>query len=148
MNNSTFSFPRSLRIGAALAIAALALAACASDDATAELPEGGTGNAYNDAIIESESHQEIIFAEGGEMVVAVNCDPAEGGTIVTVVAEQLAPGEYVGTFDPATGVDLTLSVSGPGQSTSTTEMTLDDVDYTVTFADIEGGEFSLRGCPS
>jgi hypothetical protein len=146
MNNSTFSFPRGLRLGAALVMAALTLAACGSDDATAELPEGGTGNAYNDAIIESESHDEIIFVEGGEMVVAVNCDPAEGGTIVTVVAEGLAPGEYVGTFDPATGVDITLSVSGPGQSTATAEVTLDEDEYTVTFADIEGGEFSLRGC--
>jgi hypothetical protein len=137
---------RRLRVGAALAVAALALAACGSDDATPELPEGGTGSAYNDAIIESESHDEIIFVEGGEMVVAVNCDPAEGGTIVTVVAEGLAPGEYVGTFDPSTGVDIMLSVTGPGQSTSATEMTLDEDDYTVTFADIEGGEFSLRGC--
>ncbi len=146
MNNSKFSSTRGLRLGAALAVAALALAACGSDDATPELPEGGTGNAYNDAIIESESHDEIIFAAGGAMVVAVNCDPAEGGTIVTVVAEELAPGEYVGTFDPATGVDIMLSVTGPGQSTSTTEMTLDEDEYTVTFADIEGGEFSLSGC--
>ena len=47
-------------------------------------------------------------------------------------------GEYIGTFDPATGVDLTLSVSELGQSTTTAEMTLDEDDYTVTFADIEG----------
>lgn len=146
MKNSTFPSTRGLRLGAALAVAALALSACGSDDAAPELPEGGTGSAYNDAIIESESHDEIIFVEGGEMVVAANCDPAEGGTIVTVVAEGLAPGEYIGTFDPATGVDLTLSVSEPGQSTTTAEMTLDENDYTVTFADIEGGEFSLRGC--
>ena len=80
------------------------------------------------------------------MVVAVDCDPAEGGTIVTVVAEELDAGEYVGTFDPATGVDITLTVSGPGQSIATAEMTLDEDEYTVTFADIEGAEFSLSGC--
>ncbi len=146
MTNSTFPSTRGLRFAAALAVAALALAACGSDDATPELPEGGTGNAYNDAIIESESHDEIIFATGGAMVVAVDCDPAEGGTIVTVVAEELDAGEYVGTFDPATGVDITLTVSGPGQSIATAEMTLDEDEYTVTFADIEGAEFSLSGC--
>ena len=62
MTNSTFPSTCGLRFGAALAVAALALAACGSDDAAPELPEGGTGNAYNDAIIESESHDEIIFA--------------------------------------------------------------------------------------
>ena len=72
------------------------------------------------------------------MVVAVNCDPAEGGTIVTVVAEGLAAGEYIGTFDPATGVDLTLTVDAPGRGDARrAEMTLDAAEYTVTFADIE-----------
>jgi hypothetical protein len=148
MKNSTFSSPRRLRLGVALAVTALALAACGSDDATVEVPEGGTGNAYTQAIIESESHDEIIFAAGGDMVVAGNCDPAEGGTIVTVVAEGLDPGDYVGVFDPATDVDVTLTVNDAAQSVAATEMTLDADEYTVTFAGIEGGEFSLRGCAS
>ena len=41
---------RLVTIGAALALAATT-AACGSDDAGPELPEGGTGSAYNDAII-------------------------------------------------------------------------------------------------
>ena len=146
MNNSTFFSTRCLRLGAALTVAAFALVSCGSDDAAVDVPEGGTGNPYTQAIIESESHNEILLADGGDMVVAVDCDPAAGGTIVTVVADDLAAGEYVGTFDPATGVDITLTVSGPGQSIATAEMTLDEDEYTVTFADIEGAEFSLLGC--
>lgn len=146
MNSKTFTSPRRLRLGAALAIAVLALAACGSDAATVEAPGGTTGDPYTQAIIESESHDEIIFPAGGDMVVAVNCDPAAGGTIVTVVADQLDPGEYVGVFDPATGVDITLTVSGAGQATATSEMTLDQPEYTVTFADIDGGVFTVKGC--
>lgn len=125
-----------------------ALVACGSDDDTVEVPEGGTGSAYNDAIRASESHDEIVFPEGGDMVVAVDCDPESGGTLVTVVAEGLAPGVYVGMFDPSTGVDLTLDVSSGGQSVGEAQMTLEEDDYTVTFADIEDAEFNLRGCPS
>ncbi len=146
MNDTTSSSPRRLRLGAALALTVLALAACGSDDETVDVPEGGTGNPYTQAIIESESHQEIIFPAGGDMVVAVDCDPAEGGTIVTVVAEGLEPGDYVGVFDPATDADITLTVSDAPQSSATTEMTLDQAEYTVTFADIEGGVFTVRGC--
>jgi hypothetical protein len=149
MNNPTFVSPRRFRLGAALAVAVLALVACGSDDATPEVPEGGTGSAYNDAIIASESHDEVLLNGGdGEILVAVDCDPDEGGTIVTAVADGLAPGTYTGTFEPSTGVDLTLDVTQDGQSTTTAEMTLDADEYTVTFADIEGAEFSLRGCPS
>lgn len=133
----------------ALAVAALTLAACGSDDtALPELPEGGTGSPYNDAIIEANSHDEIIFAGGGDMVVAVNCKSDSGATIVTAVAEGLAPGLYTGEFEPSTGVDVTLDASGIGYAIGSAEMTLDAEEYTVTFADIEGGEFSLRGCPS
>jgi hypothetical protein len=149
MNNPTFVSPRRFRLGAALAVAVLALVACGSDDATPEVPEGGTGSAYNDAIIASESHDEVLLNGGdGEILVAVDCDPDEGATIVTVVADGLAPGTYTGTFEPSTGVDLTLDVTQDGQSTTTAEMTLDADEYTVTFADVEGGEFSLRGCQS
>ncbi len=49
----------------------------------------------------SESHDEILFNGGdGEIVVAVDCDPEGGGTLVTVVAEGLEPGVYEGVFDP------------------------------------------------
>ena len=148
MNNSTFVSPRRLRLGATLAVAVLALAACGSDDATPEVPEGGTGSAYNDAIIASESHDEVLLNGGdGEILVAVDCDPDEGGTIVTVVADGLAPGTYTGTFEPSTGVDLTLDVTQAARSITTAQMTLDADEYTVTFADIEGGEFTIRGCP-
>jgi hypothetical protein len=149
MNNSTFVSPRRLRLGATLAVAVLALAACGSDDATPEVPEGGTGSAYNDAIIASESHDEVLLNGGdGEILVAVDCDPDEGGTIVTVVAEGLEPGVYSGVFDPSTGVDLTLDATTGGQVITQAQMTLDADEYTVTFADIEGAEFNLRGCPS
>lgn len=127
---------------------AAALAACGSDGDTIEVPDGGTGSAYNDAIRTSESHDEIIFATGGDMVVAVDCDPDGGGTLVTVVADGLEPGSYTGTFEPATGVDLTLEVSSGEQAVDSVEMTLDEAEYTVTFADIDGAEFSLLGCPS
>jgi len=134
-------------LGALAGVAALTLTACGSDDATPELPEGGTGSAYNDAIIASESHDEILLNGGdGEVVVAVDCDPEAGGTIVTVVAEGLEPAVYTGVFDPSTGVDLTLDATAGGQAIGQAEMTLDAEEYTVTFADIEGGEFNLRGC--
>ena len=136
------------RVGALTAIA-VALVACGSDDdGTVDVPEEGTGSAYNDAILASESHDEIIFAEGGDMVVAVDCDPEGGGTIVTVVAEGLEPAVYEGVFDPSTGVDLTLDATAGGQAVGQAPMTLDAEEYTVTFADIEGAEFNLRGCPS
>lgn len=142
----TSTSPRRLRLGAVLGVAALTLIACGSDNSTVAVPEGGTGDPYTQAIIESESHDEVVFPAGGDMVVAVNCDPAEGGTMVTVVAEGLDPGDYVGTFDPTTGTDLTLTVSGAGQSVATAEMTLDQTEYTVTFADIDNGVFTIRGC--
>jgi len=116
------------------------------------LPEGGTGSAYNDAIIASDSHDEVLLGGGtGEMVVAVDCEPDTGGTVgtvVTVVAEGLEPGVYTGVFDPSTGVDLTVDATGGGQVVSTAEMTLDAEEYTVTFADIDDGEFTVRGCSS
>jgi hypothetical protein len=137
------------RVGAIIAIA-VALVACGSDDdGTVDVPEEGTGSAYNDAIIASESHDEILLNGGdGEIVVAVDCDPETGGTIVTVVAEGLEPAVYTGVFDPSTGVDLTLDATAGGQSIDEAEMTLDAEEYTVTFADIEGGVFNLRGCTS
>jgi hypothetical protein len=135
-------------VGAVIALAATA-AACGSDDPTPELPEGGTGSAYNDAIIASESHDEVLLGGGaGEIVVAVDCDPDTGGNIVTVVAEGLEPGVYTGVFDPSTGVDLSLDTTGGGQSVGASQMTLDAEEYTVTFADIEGAEFTVRGCPN
>lgn len=135
-------------IGALAGVAALTLTACGSDDATPEVPEGGTGSAYNDAIIASESHDEILLNGGdGEIVVAVDCDPEDGGgTIVTVVAEGLEPAVYTGVFDPSTGVDLTLDATAGGQAIGQSQMTLDAEEYTVTFDDIEGGVFNLRGC--
>jgi len=111
------------------------------------LPEGGTGSAYNDAIIASDSHDEVLLGGGtGEMVVAVDCESDTGGTLVTVVAEGLDPAVYTGVFDPATGIDLTVDATGGGQVVSTFEMTLVAEEYTVTFADIDGGEFTVRGC--
>ena len=136
-------------IGAALVLAAVT-AACGSDDPKPQVPEGGTGSAYNDAIIASESHDEVLLNGGdGEMVVAVDCDPATGGNVVvTVVADGLDPAEYVGVFDPATGVDITLDATAGTQAVAQAEVTLDAEEYTVTFADIEGGVFTVRGCPS
>lgn len=139
---------RLVTVGAVIALAAAA-AACGSDDPTPELPEGGTGSAYNDAIVASESHDEVLLTgAAGEMVVAVDCDPDAGGTLVTVVAEGVEPGVYTGAFDPSTGVDLSLDTTGGGQSVGQAEMTLDAEEYTVTFADIEGAEFTVRGCPT
>jgi hypothetical protein len=148
---SSSSIPVRFVRGGALAVAvAFALVACGSDsDGTVDVPEEGTGSAYNDAIIASESHDEILLNGGdAEIVVAVDCDPEEGGTIVTVVAEGLEPAVYTGVFDPSTGVDLTLDATAGGQSIGQAQMTLDAEEYTVTFADIEGGEFNLRGCTS
>ena len=135
-------------LGALAGVAALTLTACGSDDATPAVPEGGTGSAYNDAIIASASHDEILLNGGdGEIVVAVDCDPEDGGgTIVTVVAEGLEPAVYTGVFDPSTGVDLTLDATAGSQAIGQSQMTLDAEEYTVTFDDIEGGVFNLRGC--
>ncbi len=136
-------------VGAVIALAATA-AACGSDDPRPELPEGGTGNPGNDAIIVSESHDPILLDGGNaQMLVAVDCDPPAGdGTLVTVVGEGIEAGTYIGTFEPATGVDLTLDTTGGVQTVGTAQMTLDAEDYTVTFADIEGAVFNVRGCPS
>lgn len=134
-------------VGAVIALAAAA-AACGSDDPTPELPEGGTGSAYNDAIIASDSHDEVLIGGGtGEMVVAVQCESDIGGNLVTVVAEGLEPAVYTGVFDPSTGVDMSIDATGGDQSIGQAQMTLDAEEYTVTFADIEGAEFNLRGCP-
>jgi hypothetical protein len=154
MSSGSLSTRRHLAsIGMVVALA-LAAASCGSDDARPELPEGGTGSAYNDAIIASDSHDEILLGGGtGEMVVAVDCE-SDGiaGNLVTVVAEGLEPGVYTGVFDPPTGVDLTIDTTiettGGGQVVSTAEMTLDAEEYTVTFADLDGGEFSVSGCSS
>ena len=135
-------------IGAVLALAATA-AACGSDDPAPELPEGGTGSAYNDAIIQSDSHDEVLLGGGtGEMVVAVQCESDLGGTLVTVVAEGLDPAVYTGVFEPSTGVDVNLDATTAGQAIGQAQMTLDADEYVVTFADIEDAEFNLRGCPS
>lgn len=137
---------RLVTVSAVIALAASA-AACGSDDPAPELPEGGTGSAYNDAIITSESHNEVLLEGGaGEMVVAVDCNPDTGGTLVTVVAEDLGPAVYTGVFDPSTGVDLSLDATSGGQAVGTAEMTLDAEEYTVTFADIDGAVFNVRGC--
>jgi hypothetical protein len=136
-------------IGAVIALAATT-AACGSDDPRPELPEGGTGNPGNDAIIASESHDPILL-EGGnaQMLVAVDCDPPTGESpLVTVVGEGIAAGTYIGVFEPATGVELVFDTPGEVQSVGTAEMTLDAEDYTVTFADIDGAVFDVRGCPS
>jgi hypothetical protein len=135
-------------IGAVIALAAGA-AGCGSDDPEPEVPEGGTGSAFNDAIIESESHDEVLL-EGGsaEMLVAVDCDPDTGGNLVTVVAEGLPPAVYTGEFDPSTGVTLSLDATQGGQVVGASQMTLDAEEYTVTFADIDGAEFTVMGCPS
>lgn len=135
-------------VGAAIALAAM-VAACGSDDSAPEVPEGGTGSAFNDAIIESESHDEVLLEGGdGEMLVAVDCDPPTGGDLVTVVAEGLTPAVYTGEFDPSTGVALSLDATQVGQSIGASQMTLDAEEYTVTFADIDGAVFTVMGCPS
>lgn len=135
-------------IGAVIALAVVA-AACGSDDPAPELPEGGTGSAFNNAIIASESHDENLL-EGGtaEMLVAVDCDPPTGGNLVTVVAEGLTPAVYSGEFDPSTGVTLSLDATQDGKGVGASQMTLDAEEYTVTFADIDGAEFTVMGCPS
>ncbi len=135
-------------LGAVIFLAATA-AACGSDEPAPELPEGGTGSAFNDAIITSESHDEVLLDGGqGEMLVAVDCDPETGGNLVTVVAEGIEPALYTGMFDPETGVDINLDATSGGQSVSQVEMTLDAEEYTVTFADIDGAVFNVMGCAS
>ena len=114
-----------------------------------ELPEGGTGSAFNDAIIQSDSHDEVLLGGGTiEMLVAVQCESDLGGTLVTVVAEGLEPALYVGVLDPSTGVDVTVDARNGDQVVGQAQMTLDAEEYTVTFADIEDAEFNVRGCPS
>lgn len=139
---------RVVTVGTVLALAATA-AACGSDDPSPELPEGGTGSAYNDAIIASDSHDEVLLGGGtAEMLVAVQCDSDLDANLVTVVAEGLDPAVYTGVFEPSTGVDVSVDTTRGGQSVGQAQMTLDAEEYTVTFAEIEDAEFSVRGCPS
>lgn len=147
MTDPRASVARRLATLAATTALAVAVAACGSDDAAPELPEGGTGSAFNDAIITSESHDEILLDGGtGEMLVAVDCDPQTGGNVVTVVGEGLPPEVFTGELDPSTGVDLTLDATGGGTALGASQMTLDADEYTVTFADIDGAVFTVSGC--
>ncbi len=140
---------RLVTVAAVVALAATA-AACGSDEAGPQLPEGGTGNPGNDAIIASESHDPILLNGGAaQMLVAVDCDPPTGDEpLVTVVGEGIAAGSYIGVFEPATGVDLLFETPGEVQSVGTSRMTLDADDYTVTFAGIDDAFFEVRGCSS
>jgi hypothetical protein len=135
-----------VRLVAALAVTTLAIAACGSDDGETRVPDGSTGNPYTQAVIDSDSHDEVVFAEGADMVVAVNCDDGGAAAVVKAVAAGLPLGEYTGTFDPATGVDLQLTVDALVEATTSAEMTLDAAEYTVTFADLDGAVFSVSGC--
>jgi hypothetical protein len=139
---------RLVTVAAAVALAA-SVAACGSDDPVPEVPEGGTGSAYNDAIIASDSHDEVLIGGGiGEMLVTVQCGEEAAGTIVTVIAEGLEPGVYTGEFEPSTGVNLQFEATSGNQTQGASQMTLDAEEYTVTFADIDGAEFTVSGCPS
>jgi hypothetical protein len=137
-----------VRLVAALAVTTLAIAACGSDDGETGVPDGSTGNPYTQAIIDSDSHDEVVFAEGADMVVAVRCEDGggDGAAVVEAVAAGLPLGEYTGTFEPTTGVDLQLTVDALVEATTSAEMTLDAAEYTVTFADIDGAVFTVRGC--
>ena len=46
------------------------------------------------------------------------------------------------------GGDLSLDATQGGQSVGARQTTLDAEEYTVTFADIDGAVFTVRGCPS
>ena len=128
------------------AVAIATVAGCGSDDDAVEVPDPSELNAYTRAIVESDSHDEIIFP-GGDMVVAVSCvEGGEATATVTAVAIGLGEGIYVGEFEPSTGVDLSLQVSAPGEAVAASQMRLDDAEYVVTFADIEGATFDVSGC--
>jgi hypothetical protein len=149
---STSTRRRLATVGAVIALA-VAAASCGSDEPTPEVPEGGTGSAFNDAIRASDSHDEVLIGGGvGEMLVAVECAPgAEAGadTVsnrVTVIAEGLDAAVYTGVFEPATDVDITLDATASGQASVAVDVVLDAEEYTVTFAEIDGGEFTVRGC--
>lgn len=133
-----------------LAAGALVLAACGSDDDSAEVdvPDEGTGNPYTQAIIEADSHDEVLLSDSSDMVVAVQC--IEGATaIVTTVGSELPAGTYTGSFEPSTGVDLNVQSGGAGYASGASQMSLDADEYTVTFADIDGGvTFTVAGCPA
>ena len=142
--------PRARRSPFALALAAgvLVLGACGSDDdGQVDVPEEGTGNPYTQAIIESDSHDEVLLSDSSDMVVAVQC--VEGSTaIVTAVASELDAGTYVGVLEPSSGVDVSVQSSGTSYAIGAGQMTLDAEEYTVTFADIDGGiTFTVAGCP-
>ncbi len=129
-----------------LCIVSLAMAACGSDDGETRVPDGSTGNPYTQAIIDADSHDEVVFAKGADMVVAVTCGADGAAAVVKAVAAGLPLGEYTGTFEPATGVDLELTVDALVEATTSAEMTLDAEEYTVTFADLAGAEFTVNGC--
>ena len=148
MSSRLSSVGRHLATTGAVVALALGAAACGSDDPAPELPEGGTGSAFNDVIITSESHDEVLLEGGtGEMLVAVDCDPETGGNVVTVVAEGVPAAVFTGEFDPSTGVTLSLDATQGGTALGASQMTLDAEEYTVTFPDIAGAEFTVAGCP-
>lgn len=134
-----------LRLIAVLAVGLVSLAACGTDDSTAEVPDPSELSAYSRAIVTSSSHDEVIFA-GGDMVVAVACTGDDATATVTAVATGLGEGTYVGVVEPSTGVDITLQVSLESEAVAAAQMQLDATDYVITFDDIDGAVFEVSGC--
>jgi hypothetical protein len=95
----------------------------------------------------ADSVAEKTTSDGGKVVVAVECESQMGGNLVHVGVVGVPPGTYTGTLEPSAGGDLTVQVISDGPAQGARQATLDEPEYTVTFADIDGGtSLTIAGC--
>jgi len=108
----------------------------------------GPAAALDPGVIErARSVDEIATADGGQVMVAIECDAQTGDDLLHAGAMGLTEGIYTGTVDPPIGGSVKFQVGTDGTGFQARQATLDQATYTVTFADIDGGiEFTLAGC--
>ncbi|NOX22256.1 MAG: hypothetical protein GXP36_04065 [Actinobacteria bacterium] len=105
-------------------------------------------SALDPAVLErTKSVDEVTTADGGQVMVAIECDAQTGGDLLHAGAMGLTEGIYTGTVDPPIGGSVKFQVGSDGTGFQARQATLDQATYTVTFADIDGGiELTLAGC--
>ncbi len=121
-----------------------------STPATSDAPAApaGPAAALDPAVVErAKSVDEVTTADGGQVMVAIECDAQTGDDLLHAGAVGLTEGIYTGTVDPPIGGSVKFQVGTDGSGFQARQSTLDEATYTVTFADIDGGiELTLAGC--
>jgi hypothetical protein len=115
---------------------------------SASAAPGGPAAALDAGVLaRAGSVDETATADGGQVMVAIECEAQTGGDLLHAGAVGLAEGIYTGTVDPAIGGSVKFQVGTDGSGSTARQSTLDQATYTVTFADIDGGiELTVAGC--